>query len=266
MDIPYRERLRDRQARLNLEAERRGKKAGAPGTELGGPDDDDNGHSGDEAAVAKQVREGGDDEYYDLVANRAARKREDKSARHEALAKAAKGERVVEASTVGADGKRQISYQIQKNKGLMPTRRKEVRNPRVKKRMKYVVAVVLVAPVTDDETEAMLTVLRLLPGTRRSKRSSRRSSRCTRAARAGVGTRERRRVSSPGWSRVSSSEGGREYSSMGPHHCYSGVGGGGGGGVGGVGGDVGCCTYGQYMAATKVSKWEVFGTIFWFDS
>lgn len=79
----------------------------------------------------------GEDEYYDMVAQKSQAKRTDKAARYEALAKAAKGERVVESATAGPDGKRQITYQIQKNKGLTPHRRKEVRNPRVKKRMMY---------------------------------------------------------------------------------------------------------------------------------
>lgn len=130
-DIPHRERLRDRAARLNAEAEARGKKSSKHGTDLGGDDAD----SGDEA-VAKQVR-GEEDEYYDMVAHKTKSKKDEKTARKEALAAAKITDRVVEVSTIGEDGKRKINYQIEKNKGLAPKRKKEVRNPRVKKRMKY---------------------------------------------------------------------------------------------------------------------------------
>lgn len=130
VDIPYRERLKDRQIRLNAEAERRGKKDSKHGTALGGDDS-----SGDEA-VAKQVR-GEEDEYYDMIAHRTNAKKEDKVARKEALAAASIADRVVEVETIGADGKRKINYQIEKNKGLAPKRKKDVRNPRVKKRKKY---------------------------------------------------------------------------------------------------------------------------------
>lgn len=129
-DIPYRERLKDRTARLNAEAERRGKKDSKHGTELGGDDS-----SGDEA-VAKQVR-GEEDDYYDMIAHRTKSKKDDKAARKEALAAASVRDRVVEVATIGPDGKRKINYQIEKNKGLAPKRKKEVRNSRVKKRMKY---------------------------------------------------------------------------------------------------------------------------------
>lgn len=131
LDIPHRERLRDRAARLNAEAENRGKKNSKLGAALG----DDDASSGDEA-VARQVR-GEEDEYYDMVAHRTKAKKDDKTARKEALAAAKITDRVVEVSTIGEDGKRKINYQIEKNKGLAPKRKKDVRNPRVKKRKKY---------------------------------------------------------------------------------------------------------------------------------
>jgi U3 small nucleolar RNA-associated protein 3 len=136
-DLPHRERLRDRQARLNAEAEKRGKKLdeygrGASGVGLGGDSD-----SGDDA-VAEQVRDEGD-EYYDMVAQTSKQKKADKQSRLDAI-KQAKAEgamvRVVEGEVDG-DGKRAIGYVIEKNKGLAPKRKKDVRNPRVKKRMKY---------------------------------------------------------------------------------------------------------------------------------
>jgi U3 small nucleolar RNA-associated protein 3 len=136
-DLPYRERFRDRQMRLNAEAEARGKKLdsygrGGAGAELGGSDDEEG-----QVEIAREVR-GEEDEYYDMVANSSKSKKkakEDKAA----LIKQAKKEggllRVVEED--GGEGKRAIGYVIEKNKGLAPKRKKEVRNPRVKKRMKF---------------------------------------------------------------------------------------------------------------------------------
>ncbi|KAA8572397.1 hypothetical protein EYC84_003019 [Monilinia fructicola] len=134
-DLPYRERLRDRQARLNLEAEKRGKKLDeyGRGTALGGDSDDD-----DQAAVADEVRDD-EDEYYNMVAQTSKKRKDDKDAKYAAIAeakKAGKLARVVEVEN-DEDGKRAIGYVIEKNKGLAPKRKKEVRNPRVKKRMKY---------------------------------------------------------------------------------------------------------------------------------
>ncbi|CZT12714.1 hypothetical protein WAI453_005545 [Rhynchosporium graminicola] len=136
-DLPHRERLRDRQARLNAEAEKRGKKLdeygrGTAGADLGGDSD-----SGDEN-VAEQVR-GEEDEYYDMVAQVSKDKKLSKEQKMAAIAQAkAEGGlvRVVEGE-VGEDGKRAIGYVIEKNKGLAPKRKKDVRNPRVKKRKKY---------------------------------------------------------------------------------------------------------------------------------
>lgn len=134
-DLPHRERLRDRQARLNAEAEKRGKQLdeyGRGGADLGGESE-----SGEDA-VAEKVRDD-EDEYYDMVAKVSKNKKLNKEQKLEAEKKAkAEGGllRVVEGE-MDEEGKRAIGYVIEKNKGLAPKRKKEVRNPRVKKRMKY---------------------------------------------------------------------------------------------------------------------------------
>lgn len=144
IDLPHRERLRDRQARLNAEAENRGEKKESkktkrmkedPSIALGGESDEE------DRRVAEELREGpgGEEDYYQIVSAQHAAKKAAKQKAAAALAAALQtrtsgGE---EAEVVGPDGKRAIGYTIQKNKGLAPKRKKDVRNPRVKKRKKY---------------------------------------------------------------------------------------------------------------------------------
>lgn len=135
-DLPYRERLKDRQIRLNLEAEKRGRQQANEAEQLGGDSDDE------DHRVAKELRNEqdgtDDDEYYDMVAARSKGKKEAKKKLAEAHAEAARqGGYVEEQEEIGPDGKRAITYAIEKNKGLTPKRSKDVRNPRVKKRKKF---------------------------------------------------------------------------------------------------------------------------------
>lgn len=135
-DLPYKERLKDRQARLMREAERRGHPEGEKYELL------ENEGSGDDADVrlAKEIRNDDLDEdgYYDMVSARTKQKKDERKAQAEAQIRvASEGGQVYVEEEVGPDGKRAITYAIAKNKGLAPRRKKEVRNPRVKKKIRY---------------------------------------------------------------------------------------------------------------------------------
>ncbi|KAH8679578.1 Sas10 C-terminal domain-containing protein [Tricladium varicosporioides] len=145
-DLPYRERLKDRQARLNAEAEMRGKKLDEAGRGSGGRKDKDielgNDSNGDEDEVGHGAKgeDGEDDEYYNLITSAVSKKKAAKVAAAAATQSAAQAsalDRVAGDADLDEDEKRAIGYTIQKNKGLTPHRKKDVRNPRVKKRKKY---------------------------------------------------------------------------------------------------------------------------------
>ena len=136
-DIPHRERLKDRQARLQAQAEKKGQDVEkGPGVPLGqgGESSDDDGDDAQPNPDDFEDAEG----YYDLVAARSTAKKQAKLDRAAAYALAAKeGGIVIPEETIGEDGRRQITYAIEKNKGLTPHRKKSVRNPRVKKKLAF---------------------------------------------------------------------------------------------------------------------------------
>lgn len=142
-DVPHRERLRDRQDRLQSEAQKRGASLPTRDQELGSRSGSDEDHSDTEQRkIANDVRNTDGAEYYNSIATKTAMNKSAKKALAAARAEAdATGGRVVEQETIGADGKRAIGYAIEKNKGLMTlsrgSKKREARNPRVKKRLKY---------------------------------------------------------------------------------------------------------------------------------
>ena len=138
-DLPYRERFRDRQERLTKAAQARAEngKLKGKGADLGGEDS-----SEDEVinSANNERAESGEDnaeDYYDFISQKAADKKAAKAAAS-ALQPHTATTRITD--DVGApltDGKRGITYAIEKNKGLAPKRKKEVRTPRVKHRKKF---------------------------------------------------------------------------------------------------------------------------------
>ncbi|CAK7243690.1 MAG: something about silencing protein 10 [Sporothrix thermara] len=137
-DIPYRERFRDRQARLEAAAARRASAPIQPGEELGGSgdDDDDNGASGDDDG-GDEAEKAANLAYYDSIVKAHGAKMDVKAARKAAI-EAGKLDRVVPDSLLDKDGRRQLTWEIEKNKGLSHKTLKEKKNnPRVKKRVKF---------------------------------------------------------------------------------------------------------------------------------
>lgn len=124
-DLPYRERRKEREIRLQAEAERR--KGGTAGADLD-----------DEPTDAREAdAPDSDDEYYHLIASASAQQKADRKKVHNDAVAAVRAERAGFALPEVVDGKRKIGRDIEKNKGLTSKRPKENRNARVKKRNKY---------------------------------------------------------------------------------------------------------------------------------
>lgn len=124
-DLPYRERRKERELRLQAEAERR--KGGTGGADL---DDEPTG-------PREEAKLDSDDEYYQLIASASAQQKSNRKQHHDDAVAAVRAERAGYALPEAVDGKRKIGRDIAANKGLTVSRPKENRNARVKKRNKY---------------------------------------------------------------------------------------------------------------------------------
>lgn len=131
-DIPYKERLYERKQRLLEEARKRG--LNDPNAiELDGKD-----YNSEEEAVASDIKSQTTGDYYEIIKQQKRLKKEIRREAHSNAVLAARAGKLEEAAELlGDDGKRAINYQIMKNKGLTPKRKKDNRNSRVKKRKKY---------------------------------------------------------------------------------------------------------------------------------
>lgn len=137
LDLPYRERLFERQQRLLEEARKRG--LGEDKAQLGDDLDNQELGSGDEE-LANEINEinDGSEDYYQSMKQSKIQKQDARRKAHEDAVQAAKEGKLEELQeTLGEDGKRAVNFQILKNKGLTPHRKKDNRNSRVKKRKKY---------------------------------------------------------------------------------------------------------------------------------
>ncbi|CCH61771.1 hypothetical protein TBLA_0F02300 [Henningerozyma blattae CBS 6284] len=131
-DIPYKERLYKRQQQLIEEARKRGL------SDSNGADLDDNDYKSEDEAASKVVNTAGENDYYNEIKASLNQKKEARIQAHKKAQLAARDGKLAElAEEVGVEGKRAINYQILKNKGLTPNRKKENRNSRVKKRKRY---------------------------------------------------------------------------------------------------------------------------------
>ncbi|KAG9296944.1 hypothetical protein G9A89_006899 [Geosiphon pyriformis] len=107
-----------------------------PGNLSGSADLDDQDWDDDDKRVSLEMDQQDPNDYYDQMKEVKKAQKLQKKIQYEAQVEAKR--RIHEDSNNLLEGaKRQINYQILKNKGLTPHRKKEQRNPRVKHRQKY---------------------------------------------------------------------------------------------------------------------------------
>ncbi|KAJ1827494.1 something about silencing protein 10 [Coemansia sp. RSA 2599] len=130
-DVPYKSRRNDRLRVDDRSADAIRAQAEQYGDALDadvGMDIDGNSDAGDND---------NDDDYYREVEQSVRRKKAEKEQRLQEQWRSMVDANVAAEAAVEGEAKRAVNYQILKNKGLMPRRTKEQRNPRVKRRMRF---------------------------------------------------------------------------------------------------------------------------------
>ncbi|KAJ1988187.1 something about silencing protein 10 [Coemansia spiralis] len=136
MDVPYKDRKASERLRFDDKtADEIRKQASRYGDDLDmGMDLDSNVGEADDGQGSDN---GDNDDYYKEVLSSKAKKDAEKQARKQAHWKMMVEANEAEDAAVDDNAKRNVNYQILKNKGMMPRRTKEQRNPRVKRRKRY---------------------------------------------------------------------------------------------------------------------------------
>lgn len=141
-DIPYRDRRRSREAVAAAKSNKLAKMKPQPEgielneTEWGESDWRDRNAVMGSGTSTSASQEDGDDAaaYYDLISSN---KRTKKAVEKEEHDRRRLEERIYDDDTVAPGEHRVIDRNIEKNKGLTPNRSKNIRNPRLKRRMKF---------------------------------------------------------------------------------------------------------------------------------
>lgn len=128
-DIPYRDRTRSRNAVAAAKANRAAKEHAPVDNTL----NDADWGEGDWEARDEVMEEPDDASYYDLVSSNKRARREAQKEAHDAARLAQR----VNDESIAPGEHRAIDRTIEKNRGLTQNRRKNLRNPRVKRRMRF---------------------------------------------------------------------------------------------------------------------------------
>ncbi|KIM89034.1 hypothetical protein PILCRDRAFT_812924 [Piloderma croceum F 1598] len=135
-DIPYKERRKEKDARIAKEAEKKTKSRGQGGDNLDDVEPENEGRKRERDEVEDSDEDDGEDSadgYYELVKRKTKEKKAKKKGDYEEAQAAARPDFQNDTIT----GPRSLTRAILSNKGLTPHRSKSVRNPRVKKRQKF---------------------------------------------------------------------------------------------------------------------------------